>query len=106
VRSTRLSSLRRYTGAAITSDLAWLIGAGFAPLAALLLSSHFGLLSVGAYLLSGAVATLAALGSTRNSPSARPDPDRPTHAGGRWSDPPAVLFCPDRALHRFPTGDA
>jgi MFS family permease len=56
------SSLRRYTGAAITSDLAWLIGAGFAPLAALLLSSHFGLVAVGAYLLSGAVATLAALG--------------------------------------------
>lgn len=56
------SPLRRYTGAAITSDLAWLIGAGFAPLAALLLSSNFGLISVGVYLLSGAVCTLAALG--------------------------------------------
>ncbi|GAA3269309.1 hypothetical protein GCM10020258_41840 [Sphingomonas yabuuchiae] len=56
------SPLRRYTGAAITSDLAWLIGAGFAPLAALLLSSHFGLVAVGAYLLSGAIGTLAALG--------------------------------------------
>ncbi|MGI4939575.1 MAG: MFS transporter [Janthinobacterium lividum] len=55
------SARRRYTGAAITADLAWLIGAGFAPLAALVLSSHFGLLSVGAYLLSGAVCTLAAL---------------------------------------------
>ncbi|MGI4944005.1 MAG: MFS transporter [Janthinobacterium lividum] len=55
------SAMRRYTGAAITSDLAWLIGAGFAPLAALLLASHFGLLSVGAYLLSGAVCTLVAL---------------------------------------------
>ncbi|MGI4949240.1 MAG: MFS transporter [Janthinobacterium lividum] len=51
----------RYTGAAVTSDLAWLIGAGFAPLAALLLASHVGLWSVGAYLLSGAVGTLAAL---------------------------------------------
>ncbi|WP_298090937.1 MFS transporter [uncultured Sphingomonas sp.] len=56
------SAMRRYTGAAITSDLAWLIGAGFAPLAALLLAAHFGLLSVGFYLLSGAVCTLVALG--------------------------------------------
>lgn len=53
---------RRYTGSAITSDLAWLIGAGFAPLAALLLSSKFGLPAVGAYLLSGAICTLVALG--------------------------------------------
>jgi len=53
---------RRYTGAAFTSDLAWLLGAGFAPLAALLLSTNFGLWSVGAYLLSGAICTLAALG--------------------------------------------
>ncbi|WP_174279332.1 MFS transporter [Sphingomonas bacterium] len=51
----------RYTGAAITSDLAWLVGAGFAPLAALLLASRFGLVSVGGYLLSGALCTLAAL---------------------------------------------
>jgi MFS family permease len=51
----------RYTGAALTSDLAWLIGAGFAPLAALGLASRFGLPAVGAYLLSGAVCTLIAL---------------------------------------------
>ena len=51
----------RYTGAAITSDLAWLVGAGFAPLAALLLASRFGLVSVGGYLLSGTLCTLAAL---------------------------------------------
>ena len=38
----------RYTGAALTSDLAWLLGAGFAPLVALVLSTHFGLWSVGA----------------------------------------------------------
>jgi MFS family permease len=50
----------RYTGAALTSDLAWLIGAGFAPLVALGLSSHFGLGYVSLYLLSGAVCTLAA----------------------------------------------
>jgi MFS family permease len=51
----------RYTGSALTSDLAWLFGAGFAPLAALLLSAQFGLISAGAYLLSGAACTLVAL---------------------------------------------
>jgi MFS family permease len=51
----------RYTGAALTSDLAWLIGAGFAPLVALGLSAHFGLGYVSLYLLSGAAGTLAAL---------------------------------------------
>jgi MFS family permease len=51
----------RYTGAALTSDLAWLIGAGFAPLAALGLSAYFGLGYVSLYLLSGAAGTLAAL---------------------------------------------
>ncbi len=51
----------RYTGAALTTDLAWLIGAGFAPLVALFLSAHFGLAYVSLYLLSGAVCTLAAL---------------------------------------------
>ena len=51
----------RYTGAALTADLAWLIGAGFAPLVALGLSAHFGLGYVSLYLLSGAVGTLAAL---------------------------------------------
>jgi MFS family permease len=55
----------RYTGAALTSDLAWLIGAGFAPLVALGLSSHFGLAYAGVYLLSGAVASLAALSINR-----------------------------------------
>jgi len=60
--ATNFASARRYTGAALTSDLAWLVGAGFAPLVALLLASQFGLLAAGAYLLSGAVGTLAALG--------------------------------------------
>lgn len=52
----------RYTGAAIVANSAWLLGAGFAPLVALFLASQFGLWSVGAYLLSGAACTLAALG--------------------------------------------
>ena len=55
----------RYTGAALTSDLAWLVGAGFAPLVALGLSANFGLAYVSFYLLSGAVASLAALSLNR-----------------------------------------
>jgi len=56
----------RYTGAALTSDLAWLIGAAFAPLVALGLSAQFGLAYVSVYLLSGAACTLAALSLNRN----------------------------------------
>jgi MFS family permease len=55
----------RYTGAALTSDLAWLVGAGFAPLVALGVSSHFGLAYAGLYLLSGAASSLAALSINR-----------------------------------------
>ncbi len=56
----------RYTGAALTSDLAWLIGAAFAPLVALGLSAHFGLGFVSLYLLSGAACTLLALRLNRS----------------------------------------
>jgi MFS family permease len=55
----------RYTGAALSADLAWLIGAAFAPLVALGLSANFGLGYVSVYLLSGALCTLAALGINR-----------------------------------------
>jgi MFS family permease len=51
----------RYTGAALTADLAWLVGAAFAPLVALYLSSQFGLAAVSLYLLSGVACTLLAL---------------------------------------------
>lgn len=51
----------RYTGAAIVSNSAWFIGAGFAPFVALFLASRFGLWSVGLYLLSGVICTLGAL---------------------------------------------
>ena len=61
VVATGFATEHRYTGSALTSDLAWLFGAGFAPLAALLLSANFGLLASGAYLFSGAIATLLAL---------------------------------------------
>ena len=59
--SANFSARYRYTGAALTSDLAWLIGAAFAPLVALGLSAHFGLEAVSVYLLSGVVCTLVAL---------------------------------------------
>jgi len=55
----------RYTGAALTSDLSWLVGAGFAPLVALGLSAHFGLAYVSLYLLSGAACSLGALSLNR-----------------------------------------
>jgi hypothetical protein len=60
--ASNFSKKYRYTGSALTNDLAWLFGAGFAPLVALILSSQFGLIAAGAYLLSGAVCTLLALG--------------------------------------------
>jgi hypothetical protein len=41
--ASNFSRAYRYTASALTSDLAWLFGAGFAPLAALILSSRFGL---------------------------------------------------------------
>ena len=52
--SANFEARYRYTGAALTADLAWLIGAGFAPLAALSLSAYFGL---------GYVSLVPALGS-------------------------------------------
>ena len=55
----------RYTGAALTADLAWLMGAAFAPLVALSLSSRFGLVAVSVYLISGAACTLLALRANR-----------------------------------------
>jgi len=55
----------RYTGAAIVSNSAWFLGAGFAPLVALFLASRLGLWSVGLYLLSGVLCTLGALAINR-----------------------------------------
>ncbi|WP_300975490.1 MFS transporter [Sphingomonas sp. LHG3406-1] len=55
----------RYTGAAIVSNSAWFIGAGFAPLVALWLAAEVGLWSVGLYLLSGVICTLGALAINR-----------------------------------------
>jgi len=55
----------RYTGALITSDLGWLLGAAFAPLVALALAVYLGVGYVGLYLLSGALGTLGALWVSR-----------------------------------------
>lgn len=63
--SANFSSKYRYTGAALTSDISWLTGAGFAPLVALGLAAHFGLAFVGIYLLSGAASSMAALSINR-----------------------------------------
>ncbi len=71
--SSRFSLGYRYSGAALTSDLSWLIGAGFAPLVALTLSSKFGLPFVGYYLLSGAICTILALFVSERLPVRRKD---------------------------------
>ncbi|KAB2901348.1 MAG: MHS family MFS transporter [Burkholderiaceae bacterium] len=59
--TANFSTRYRYTGAALSADLAWLIGAAFAPLVALGLSARFGLVAVSLYLLSGVLCTLGAL---------------------------------------------
>ena len=59
--SSRFTQSYRYTGSALTSDLAWLVGAGFAPLVALGLASNFGIIFIGGYLISGAICTIVAL---------------------------------------------
>jgi MFS family permease len=59
--ATRFSPAYRYTASAFTSDLAWLLGAAFAPLIVLALVIHVGVWTIGAYLLSGAVCTILAL---------------------------------------------
>ncbi|GEP03018.1 MFS transporter [Methylobacterium oxalidis] len=64
--TSRLEQRYRYTGAALTNDLAWLLGAGFAPLIVLYLSAQYGLACVGLYLLSGAVTTLLTLSISRS----------------------------------------
>jgi MFS family permease len=65
VVSSRFGQYYRYTGAALTSDLAWLVGAAFAPLVALGLASSFGIIFIGGYLISGAIVSLIALSVTR-----------------------------------------
>ncbi|MDX7950888.1 MFS transporter [Lichenihabitans sp. Uapishka_5] len=60
--ASNFTNQSRYTGSALTSDLAWLVGAGFAPLITLGSYNSFGLWAVAAYLFSGCICTLVALG--------------------------------------------
>jgi MFS family permease len=71
--NSSFSSKYRYSGAVLTSDLGWLTGAAFAPLIALMLTTHLGVGYVGLYLLSGAIATLAALRINRSLEERRDD---------------------------------
>lgn len=64
--ATRFSPKYRYTASAFTSDIAWLLGAAFAPLIVLALVTHVGVWMIGAYLLSGAVCTMLALALARD----------------------------------------
>jgi MFS family permease len=75
VVASNFPSMSRYTGSALTSDIAWLVGAGFAPLAALWLAANWGVLAAGAYLLSGALATLIALWVNKALATDRPESD-------------------------------
>ncbi|WP_297298038.1 MFS transporter [uncultured Methylovirgula sp.] len=63
--ASNFAQIYRYTASALTSDLAWLFGAGFAPYVALAVSSRFGVMSSGGYLLSGAIVTVLALAINR-----------------------------------------
>jgi MFS family permease len=71
VVNSSFASRFRYSGAVLTSDFSWLLGAAFAPLVALQIAAHFGVGYVGLYLLSGAIATLVVLRITRNITKSR-----------------------------------
>ncbi|HEX2518715.1 MAG TPA: MFS transporter [Castellaniella sp.] len=66
----------RYSGASLSSDLSWLLGAGFAPVVALWLATVLGVGYVGLYLLSGSICTLIALWASRRL-GGLPDEDPP-----------------------------
>jgi MFS family permease len=74
VVASNFPSLSRYTGSALTSDIAWLFGAGFAPLSALWLAANWGVIAAGAYLLSGALGTLIALWVNKTLATDRQEP--------------------------------
>ena len=51
----------QYSGSALATNLSWIFGASFAPLAALWLTVTFGLWSVALYLLSGVAVSILSL---------------------------------------------
>lgn len=81
VIASSFAQRNRYTASALTSDLAWLFGAGFAPLAAPGAGVSVGADRLEAYLLSGALVTLVALWP-QHYPGPRRSPAQ-GHAGPR-----------------------
>lgn len=57
----RFAKPYRYSGAALATNLSWILGAAFAPLCGLFLAAHFGLWASSLYLMSGAIVTMIAL---------------------------------------------
>jgi MFS family permease len=80
--ASNFKQMYRYTASALTSDMAWLFGAGFAPLAALLLATNLGVIASGAYLLSGALWTLMALWLSGQREAGDMDAGRKSSASG------------------------
>lgn len=61
----------QYSGSALSTNLAWIFGAAFAPLAALALTATFGLWSVSLYLLSGVLVSGLSLFAEARAKSGR-----------------------------------
>ncbi|MEM6681170.1 MAG: MFS transporter [Pseudomonadota bacterium] len=61
ISSGRFPIEYRYSASALATNLAWIVGAAFAPLSGLWLTSKFGLWAAALYMLSGAVVTSFAL---------------------------------------------
>ncbi|MEO0427280.1 MAG: MFS transporter [Pseudomonadota bacterium] len=57
IAPARFKPEHRYAGAAMSTNLSWIVGAAFAPLVGLALTVQFGLGASALYLLSGAVVT-------------------------------------------------
>ncbi|MEM6616321.1 MAG: MFS transporter [Pseudomonadota bacterium] len=57
IAPTRFAPEYRYSGAAISTNLSWIVGAAFAPLVGIALTASFGLWASALYLLSGALVT-------------------------------------------------
>lgn len=57
----RFAAQYRYSGAALSTNLSWILGAAFAPFLGLLLATTFGLWAAALYMLSGAAVTAASL---------------------------------------------
>ncbi|MEM1391352.1 MAG: MFS transporter [Pseudomonadota bacterium] len=61
MNSGRFAEEYRYSASAMSTNLAWIFGAAFAPLTGLLLTAQFGLWAASLYMLSGIIVTLVAI---------------------------------------------